>query len=60
MYALRAKRVKRMYYNNNPIEIIQPNISESPSKEIRNLILGLPIHAIDIKDESTIDRKSVV
>ncbi|MBR5780003.1 MAG: DUF4855 domain-containing protein [Clostridia bacterium] len=43
-----------MYYNNNPIEIIQPNISESPSKEIRNLILGLPIHAIDIKDESTI------
>jgi hypothetical protein len=43
-----------MYYHNSPIEIIEPHKCESPSKEIKNLLLGLPIHAIDIKDESTI------
>ncbi len=43
-----------MYYNNKPIEKITPTPCDNPSKEIKNLILGLPIHAIDLKDESTI------
>lgn len=43
-----------MYYNNKPIERIRPEKCKAPSKEIKNLLLGLPIHAIDIKDESTI------
>ena len=43
-----------MYYNNKPIERIDPIICDDPSKEIKNLLLGLPIHAIDLKDETTI------
>lgn len=42
-----------MYYNNKPIEKTTPALCADPSKEIKNLILGLPIHSIELKDEST-------
>lgn len=54
MLAVRRRNGEIMYYNNKPIEKITPQICENPDKEIKNLILGLPIHAIDLKDESTI------
>lgn len=39
-----------MYYTNKPIEKIIPNYCENPSKEEKNLLLGLPIHAIEEKE----------
>lgn len=39
-----------MFYNNKPIEKTEPIFCETPSKEIKNLILGLPIHAIEEKE----------
>ena len=43
-----------MYYSNKPIEKIEAVACGNPSKETVNLIRGLPIHAIDLKDEATI------
>ena len=39
-----------MFYKNKPIEKTEPIYCENPSKEIKNLLLGLPIHAIDSQE----------
>ena len=39
-----------MYYTNKPIEKTSPVYCENPSKERKNLLLGLPIHAIEEKE----------
>ena len=39
-----------MYYTNKPIEKTVAPLCENPSKEIVNLLKGLPIHAIDEKE----------
>ncbi len=39
-----------MYYTNKPIEKTSPVYCEAPSKERKNLLLGLPIHSIEEKD----------
>lgn len=38
-----------MYYTNKPIEKIVPALCENPSRERKNVLLGVAIHAIEEK-----------
>lgn len=40
-----------MYYTNKPIEKTVAPICGNPSAEIKNLLSGLPVHSIEVKDE---------
>ena len=41
------------YYNNKPIEKINASLCDDPTKEIKNVLLNIPIHAIEYLDEES-------
>lgn len=47
-----------MFYNNKPIEKINAPLCENPSKDIVNILRGVPIHSIEYSDDVSFQRSA--